>query len=136
MAWSLSSSGLQYKILKAGDGKKPTADDTVVCNYLGTLVDGTEFDSTAKRGKPATLPVKKLMKGWREALQLMPVGSKWQIAIPPHLAYGPRAVGHIVGPNATLLFELELVAIKEKPAQDEQQVATAAPADRAGKTSE
>jgi FKBP-type peptidyl-prolyl cis-trans isomerase FklB len=129
-------SGLQYKILKAGDGKKPTADDTVVCNYLGTLIDGTEFDSTAKHGKPATLPIKKLMKGWREALQLMPVGSKWQLAIPPHLAYGPRTVGHIVGPNATLLFELELLEIKEKPAQEEQQVATAVPADQAGKTSE
>jgi FKBP-type peptidyl-prolyl cis-trans isomerase len=127
-------SGLQFKVLKAGEGKKPAADDTVVCNYRGTLVDGTEFDSTDKRRQPAVLPVRKLMKGWREALQLMPVGSKWQVVIPPHLAYGPRSAGRIIGPNSTLVFELELLSIKESPAV-EQEVATAAN-DKAANVSE
>jgi FKBP-type peptidyl-prolyl cis-trans isomerase FklB len=106
-------SGLQYKILKAGDGEKPTLEDTVVCNYRGTLVDGTEFDSTARRGRPGILPVKKVIKGWREALPLMAVGSKWQIVVPPDLAYGMRTAGHTIGPNSTLIFELELIAVKE-----------------------
>lgn len=105
-------SGLQYKILKAGDGKKPTEKDTVVCNYRGTLIDGTEFDSSYKRNEPATFPVKGVIKGWTEALQLMPVGSKWQLFIPPQLAYGPRGVGGVIGPNATLIFEVELLEIK------------------------
>jgi len=106
-------SGLQYKILKQGDGKKPTADDTVVCHYRGTLVDGTEFDSSYKRNQPATFPVKKIIKGWAEALQLMPVGSKWQLFMPPQLAYGERGAPGVIGPNATLLFEVELVSIQD-----------------------
>jgi FKBP-type peptidyl-prolyl cis-trans isomerase len=106
-------SGLQYKILKQGDGKMPAVDDTVVCQYIGTLIDGSEFDSTYKRNQAATLPVKGLMAGWTEALQLMPVGSKWQIFIPPHLAFGEKAVGGI-GPNAMLIFEVELISIQDK----------------------
>src|ERR1700759_605953 len=103
-------SGLQYKILSPGTGPKPTAGDMVVCNYKGTLLDGTEFDSSYKRGQPATFPVSGVIKGWTEALQLMPVGSKWQLFIPPSLAYGERAQGPI-GPNATLVFEVELMSI-------------------------
>jgi FKBP-type peptidyl-prolyl cis-trans isomerase len=106
-------SGLQYKILKQGDGKMPAVDDTVVCQYIGTLIDGSEFDSTYKRNQAATLPVKGLMAGWTEALQLMPVGSKWQIFIPPQLAFGEKAVGGI-GPNAMLIFEVELMSIQDK----------------------
>jgi FKBP-type peptidyl-prolyl cis-trans isomerase FklB len=105
-------SGLQYKILKAGDGKKPTESDTVECNYRGTLINGTEFDSSARTGKPATFKVAGLITGWTEALQLMPVGSKWQLVIPPQLAYGDGGAGSVIGPNATLIFELELLAIK------------------------
>ena len=107
-------SGLQYKILKQGDGKKPALDDNVVCHYRGTLLDGTEFDSSYKRNQPVILPVKGLIKGWSEALQLMPVGSKWQLFIPPQLAYGERVVGGIA-PNAMLVFEVELVSIQDKP---------------------
>jgi len=105
-------SGIQYKILTAGTGKQPTIDDTVVCQYRGTLIDGKEFDSSYKRGQPATFPVKGVIKGWTEVLQLMPVGSKWQVVIPPDLAYGARGSGPDIGPNATLVFEIELVAIK------------------------
>jgi FKBP-type peptidyl-prolyl cis-trans isomerase FklB len=108
-------SGLQYKILKAGEGKKPAAGDTVVCNYRGTLIDGTEFDSSYKRNQPATFQVTGVIKGWTEALQLMPVGSKWQLFVPSNLAYGERGAGGVIGPNATLIFEVELVSIKEKP---------------------
>jgi FKBP-type peptidyl-prolyl cis-trans isomerase len=107
-------SGLQYKVLKAGEGKKPTLDDTVVCQYRGTLIDGKEFDSSYKRNEPATFPVKGVIKGWTEALQLMPVGSKWQLFIPPDLAYGERGAGAEIGPNSTLIFEVELVSIKDK----------------------
>jgi len=106
------ASGLQYKILKAGTGPKPTATDTVICQYRGTLVDGTEFDSSAKHGGPATFPVGRIIKGWTEALQLMPVGSKWQLVIPPDLAYGTNGAGSLIGPNATLIFEVELLSIK------------------------
>jgi len=106
-------SGLQYKILKQGDGKMPMLDDHVVCHYRGTLVDGTEFDSSYKRNQPATLPVKGVMAGWTQALQMMPVGSKWQIFIPPQLAYGERSVSGI-GPNAMLIFEVELISIQDK----------------------
>ncbi|MGB8539539.1 MAG: FKBP-type peptidyl-prolyl cis-trans isomerase [Acidobacteriaceae bacterium] len=106
-------SGLQYKILTPGTGPKPTATDSVVCNYRGTLLDNTEFDSSYKRGQPATFPVTGVIKGWTEALQLMPVGSKWQLFIPPDLAYGERAQGPI-GPNATLVFEVELMSIAPK----------------------
>jgi len=108
-------SGLQYKILTPGTGPKPTATDSVVCNYKGTLINGTEFDSSYKRGEPATFPVTGVIKGWTEALQLMPVGSKWQLFIPSDLAYGPRGTpGGPIGPNATLIFEVELISIKEK----------------------
>lgn len=107
-------SGLQYKILQEGAGPKPTAADTVVCNYKGTLIDNTEFDSSAKHGQPATFPVTKVIKGWTEALQLMPVGSKWQLFIPSDLAYGPRGAGGVIGPNATLVFEVELLSIEPK----------------------
>jgi FKBP-type peptidyl-prolyl cis-trans isomerase FklB len=106
-------SGLQYKVLKQGDGKTPTLDDKVVCNYRGTLLDGKEFDSSYKTNQPATVPVKGLIKGWSEALQLMPVGSKWQLFIPPQLAYGERVVGGIA-PNAMLIFEVELISIVDK----------------------
>jgi FKBP-type peptidyl-prolyl cis-trans isomerase FklB len=108
-------SGLQYKILTAGAGPMPTASDSVVCNYRGTLVNATEFDSSYKRGQPATFGVGQVIKGWTEALQLMPVGSKWQLFIPSSLAYGepgePRAG---IGPNATLIFEVELLSIQDK----------------------
>jgi len=107
-------SGLQYKILTPGTGPKPTAEDTVVCNYRGTLINGKEFDSSYKRGEPATFPVSRVIKGWTEALQLMPVGSKWQLVIPPDLAYGARGAGSDIGPNETLVFEVELISIKEK----------------------
>jgi FKBP-type peptidyl-prolyl cis-trans isomerase FklB len=109
-------SGLQYKVLVAGTGAKPSAADTVVCNYRGTLLDNTEFDSSYKRGQPLTFTVGGVIKGWTEALQLMPAGSKWQLFIPPDLAYGERGSGPI-GPNATLVFEVELVSIQAKAAQ-------------------
>ncbi|HXN30158.1 MAG TPA: FKBP-type peptidyl-prolyl cis-trans isomerase N-terminal domain-containing protein [Candidatus Acidoferrales bacterium] len=105
-------SGLQYKILTQGTGPKPTAADTVVCNYKGTLLDNTEFDSSYSRNQPLTIPVSGVIKGWTEALQLMPVGSKWQLFIPSDLAYGPQAKGPI-GANSTLIFEVELLSIQE-----------------------
>ena len=105
-------SGLQYKIVKTGDGKKPSDTDTVECNYRGTLVNGTEFDSSQRAGKPATFKVNGVIPGWREALKLMPVGSTWQLVVPSALAYGERGAGGKIGPNATLIFEVELVAIK------------------------
>jgi FKBP-type peptidyl-prolyl cis-trans isomerase len=108
-------SGLQYKILQQGTGPKPTAADTVVCNYKGTLINGAEFDSSYKRGEPATFPVGKVIKGWTEALQLMPTGSKWQLFLPSDMAYGERGAGNDIGPNATLIFEVELISIQEKP---------------------
>jgi FKBP-type peptidyl-prolyl cis-trans isomerase FklB len=107
-------SGLQYKILKAGDGPKPTAADTVSCNYRGTLLDGKEFDSSYKRGQPASFPVSGVIKGWTEALQLMPVGSKWQLFIPADLAYGDRQAGPDITPGSTLIFEVELLSIQAK----------------------
>jgi FKBP-type peptidyl-prolyl cis-trans isomerase FklB len=110
-------SGLQYKIVKEGTGPKPAASDTVVCNYRGTLVNGTEFDSSYKRGEPATFPVSGVIKGWTEALQLMPVGSKWELYIPPDLAYGARGAGADIGPNSTLIFEVELLSIQNKEGQ-------------------
>src|SRR5512134_2370314 len=102
-------SGLQYKILKAGDGRKPMDTDTVECHYRGTLIDGTEFDSSYSRGKPSTFKITGVIPGWREALKLMPAGSKWQLFVPPRLAYGARGAGRIIGPNATLIFEVELL---------------------------
>ncbi len=106
-------SGLQYKILTEGKGKSPKEADTVSTNYRGTLIDGTEFDSSARRGQPATFGVKGVIKGWTEALQLMKEGSKWQIFIPSDLAYGERGSGAQIGPNATLIFEVELLSIKD-----------------------
>ena len=121
-------SGLQYKILTTGTGPKPTADDRVVCNYRGTLLDNTEFDSSYKRGQPATFPVTGVIKGWTEALQLMPVGSKWQLFIPADLAYGERGQATIA-PNAVLVFELEVLSIapKAQPAPTPAPATTPAP---------
>ena len=108
-------SGLQYKILQQGSGPKPTAEDTVVCNYRGTLVNGKEFDSSYSRGEPASFPVNHVIKGWTEALQLMTVGSKWQLFIPSQLAYGERGAGNgDIPPNSTLVFEVELISISPK----------------------
>lgn len=107
-------SGLEYKVLKEGTGPKPTAGDSVVCNYRGTLINGTEFDSSYKRGQPATFPVTGVIKGWTEALQLMPVGSKWQLFVPADLAYGERGPAPEIGPNSTLIFEVELLSIQDK----------------------
>jgi FKBP-type peptidyl-prolyl cis-trans isomerase FklB len=106
-------SGLQYKIVTAGTGKKPKSEETVTVNYRGTLIDGTEFDSSIKRGQPATFPVHGVIKGWTEALQLMPVGSKWQLFIPSDLAYGAQGAGGVIGPDATLIFEIELLSISK-----------------------
>jgi FKBP-type peptidyl-prolyl cis-trans isomerase FklB len=107
-------SGLQYKVLSEGKGKAPNAADTVTVQYRGTLIDGTEFDSSYKRGQPATFPVGGVIKGWTEALQLMKEGSKWQLFIPSNLAYGENGAGGTIGPNAVLIFEVELVSIKAK----------------------
>ena len=111
--------GLQYKVVKAGTGPKPTLNDTVVCNYRGTLIDGKEFDSSYKRNEPAKFPVGGVIKGWTEALQLMPVGSKWELYLPADLAYGERGAGADIGPNSTLVFEVELLSI-EPPAPAQQ----------------
>jgi FKBP-type peptidyl-prolyl cis-trans isomerase FklB len=107
-------SGLQYKVIKAGTGKKPKLNDTVMTHYRGTLIDGTEFDSSYKRGQPVSFLVSGVLPGWTEALQLMEEGAKWQLFIPSNLAYGERGAGGIIGPNATLIFEIELVSIQEK----------------------
>lgn len=107
------TSGLQYKILKPGAGEKPDPDDTVVCNYRGTFVDGTEFDNSENHNSPATFSLKGVIRGWAEALQLMPVGSKWQLFIPPQLAYGENGAGQFIPPNSTLIYEVELLAVKE-----------------------
>jgi FKBP-type peptidyl-prolyl cis-trans isomerase FklB len=106
--------GLQYKVLTAGTGPKPTASDTVTVNYRGTLVNGKEFDSSYKRGQPVSFPVGGVIKGWTEALQLMPVGSKWQLFIPADLAYGDRPPSPDIEPGETLLFDVELLSIGEK----------------------
>jgi FKBP-type peptidyl-prolyl cis-trans isomerase FklB len=107
-------SGLQYKILKEGDGPKPTASDTVKCNYVGTLINGKEFDSSSKHGGPASFPVSGVIKGWTEALQLMPVGSKWELYIPADLAYGDRGAGQDIGPGEALIFQIELLGIQKQ----------------------
>ncbi len=104
-------SGLQYKIITEGKGASPKETDTVTVNYRGTLIDGTEFDSSYKRNEPATFPVKGVIKGWTEALQLMKEGAKWQLFVPSDLAYGERGAGGTIGPNATLIFEVELLKI-------------------------
>ena len=105
-------SGLQYKIIKAGEGKKPVDTDSVECHYKGTLINGTEFDSSYSRGQPATFKVGQVIKGWQEALKLMPVGAKWQLFIPSNLAYGPQGTGRDIGPDAALVFDVELLSIK------------------------
>jgi FKBP-type peptidyl-prolyl cis-trans isomerase FklB len=111
---------LQYKILTPGSGPKPSTNDTVITHYRGTLIDGTEFDSSYKRGEPATFPVTGVIKGWTEALLLMSVGSKWQLFIPSDLAYGERGAGRQIGPNATLIFDIELIGIQDKAAAAKQ----------------
>jgi FKBP-type peptidyl-prolyl cis-trans isomerase FklB len=108
-----TASGLQYKVLKEGSGPSPKETDTVVTNYRGTLIDGTEFDSSYKRNEPASFPVNRVIKGWTEALQLMKPGSKYQLFIPSSLAYGERGAGQLIGPNATLIFDVELLSIKQ-----------------------
>src|SRR5207253_3290571 len=110
-----TASGLQYKAIKEGTGAQPKATDMVTVNYRGTLIDGTEFDSSYKRGQPATFPLNGVIKGWTEAVQLMKVGSKYQLVIPSNRAYGERAMGADVGPNATLIFEVELQDVKPPP---------------------
>ncbi len=107
-------SGLQYKVIKAGTGKKPKSTDTVTTHYRGTLINGTEFDSSYKRGQTVSFPVSGVVPGWTEALQLMEEGAKWQLFIPSNLAYGERGAGGLIGPNATLIFEIELISIQEK----------------------
>ena len=107
-------SGLQYKVLKEGTGPKPVPGDKVSCNYSGTLIEGKEFDSSYKRGQPVTFSVGEVIKGWNEALQLMPVGSKWQLVVPSDLAYGDHGAGQDIGPNSTLIFEVELLSIVPK----------------------
>ncbi|MDB6096292.1 MAG: hypothetical protein JWM09_570 [Francisellaceae bacterium] len=111
-------SGLQYKIMKAGTGPTPTVTDTVSVHYKGTLINGTEFDSSYTRGTPATFPVNGVIPGWVEALKLMKQGSKWILYIPSHLAYGEQGAGRLIGPNATLIFEVELLSIKNNKNDD------------------
>ncbi len=118
-----TASGLQYEVITAGTGPKPSADDTVEVHYRGTLVDGTEFDSSYSRGETVTFGVGQVIPGWTEALQLMPKGSKWKLVIPPELAYGAGGAGQVIGPNAALVFEVELISI---PSQDKPADAKAA----------
>lgn len=106
-------SGLQYEIIKEGTGETPTINDKVTTHYHGTLIDGTVFDSSVKRGQPASFPVNGVIKGWTEALQLMKVGAKWKLYIPPHLAYGEKGTGQSIQPNSTLIFEVELISINK-----------------------
>lgn len=107
----VTESGLQYEIVEAGEGAKPAAEDTVEVHYRGTLVDGTEFDSSYSRGETVTFGVGQVIPGWTEALQLMPAGSKWKLHIPPELGYGAGGAGQMIGPNSALIFEVELVSI-------------------------
>lgn len=104
-------SGLQYQVRRQGDGPRPKLSDTVLVHYTGTLTDGREFDSSHRRGEPAKLALQGVIPGWQEALQLMPVGSRWTIVVPPDLAYGARGAGGVIGPNETLVFDLELLSI-------------------------
>jgi len=112
-------SGLQYKVITIGKGAKPTATDTVVTHYKGTFIDGKQFDSSYERGEPATFTVNGVIPGWTEALQLMPVGSKWQLWVPSKLAYGENGFQNVIPPNAALLFEIELISIQPKKAEAE-----------------
>ena len=104
------ASGLQYEVITEGNGSKPLATNSVTCHYHGTLIDGTVFDSSVKRGQPATFPLNRVITGWTEGLQLMPTGSKWRFFIPPHLGYGDRQVSAQIGANSTLIFEVELIS--------------------------
>lgn len=106
-----TASGLQYEVITNADGPKPKATSTVTCHYHGTLTDGTIFDSSVQRGRPASFPLNQVIAGWTEGLQLMGQGSKWRFFIPPHLGYGNRQVGPTIGPNSTLIFEVELIDI-------------------------
>jgi FKBP-type peptidyl-prolyl cis-trans isomerase FklB len=108
-----TASGLQYKVIKEGDGKAPAPGDTVTVNYRGMLLNGQEFDSSYKRGEPATLPVNGVIKGWQEALPMMKEGAKWEIYVPSELAYGQRGAGNSIGPNETLVFDIELINVKQ-----------------------
>ena len=108
-----TDSGLQYEIIEAGDGATPTASDRVIAHYEGTLLDGTVFDSSIQRGEPATFPVNGVIQGWQEALQMMKEGAKWRVVIPGNLAYGPQGAGEMIGPNETLIFDIELIAITQ-----------------------
>jgi FKBP-type peptidyl-prolyl cis-trans isomerase FklB len=103
-------SGLQYEVLTEGTGPKPSEHNTVTCHYHGTLIEGTVFDSSVQRGRPASFPLNMVIKGWTEGLQLMPTGSKWRFYIPPHLGYGDRQVSAQIGPNSTLVFDVELIS--------------------------
>ncbi len=107
----VTPSGMQYKVLKEGTGEKPTLNDKVTTHYHGTLIDGTVFDSSVERGQPASFPVSGVIPGWTEALQMMTVGSKWQLVLPSNLAYGERGAGGKIGPNSVLVFEVELISI-------------------------
>jgi len=121
-----TASGLQYMVEKEGSGTPPKETDTAVVNYRGTLIDGTEFDSSYKRGEPATFPVNRVIKGWTEALQLMKPGAKYKLFIPSNLAYGAGGAGQDIGPNSTLIFEVELLSVK--PGEASSPAAAASPA--------
>jgi len=108
-------------VIKAGTDKKPKLSDSVTSHYRGTLIDGTEFDSSYKRGQPVTFPVSGVIPGWTEALQLMGEGAKWQIFVPSNLAYGERGAGIVIGPNATLIFEIEIISIQEKKQENKEE---------------
>jgi len=120
---TVTESGLQYEILEAAEGPIPSAEDTVEVHYRGTLVDGTEFDSSYGRGQTVEFGVGQVIAGWTEALQLMPMGSKWKLVIPPELAYGSAGAGQMIGPNAALIFEVELVSIPSQQAEDAAEAA-------------
>jgi len=122
-----TASGLQYKVIKEGNGPQPKEADTVVANYRGTLIDGTEFDSSYKRGQPATFPLNRVIKGWTEGLQLMKVGSKYQFFIPANLAYGSQQMGPDIGLNSTLIFDVELVGIQPSGSPATSTTATTSP---------
>lgn len=109
----ITESGLHYEVLEAGDGATPSTEDTVLAHYEGTLIDGTKFDSSYDRGEPATFPVDGVIQGWQETLQMMKEGAKWRIVVPGNLAYGPQGAGNMIGPNETLIFDIELIAITE-----------------------
>lgn len=126
-------SGIQYQVITMGKGKKPTQKDQVVAHYTGTLIDGTEFDSSVKRGEPATFPLNGVIKGWQEVLPMMPVGSKWKVWIPPELGYGPRGAGQQIGPNQALIFDIELLNIKKATTPPKAEKKGAKPAKPAAK---